>query len=102
MTMRRPIFSLAIIALTCLFTVANAYAAPPIPHKSAAPNQALVPVSLTKLPPVADADAVTPAAGVDVGAGEKTLVAKDADENAPLADYPIGARIAIGEIKTYV
>ena len=98
MTMRRSILPIAIIALSCLFAPANARAAAPIPHDTTA-NQVATKVSITKLP---HPGAPGTAAGADVGAGEKTLVAKDADENAALPDYPIGARISIGEMKSYV
>ena len=99
MTMRVPDIYIVIISAFCLFYWANADAAPSIPRKPET-NHAIS-ASLAKLPPVAPGKS-TPAAGTDMEAGEKALAARDADENAPLPEYPIGARVAIGELKTYV
>jgi L,D-transpeptidase ErfK/SrfK len=100
MTMRCLALLIAIIGISSLMCSANALAAAPIPHETADANQPLDEVSITKLP--SPSAAATPAGGADVNAGEKALTGKDADENAPLPEYPMGARVAIGEPKTYV
>ena len=38
---------------------------------------------------------------VETAAGEEALPVQNTDETAPLPDYPIGARIATGEMKSY-
>ena len=102
MTMRCGVASIAIITLLCLLFGANAQAASPIPHEKLPPARKLLAVRSTATMPLPDSVVPTPASSADVESGEKTLAAKDADENLALPEYPIGARISIGQMKSYV
>ncbi|TAL34062.1 MAG: LysM peptidoglycan-binding domain-containing protein [Alphaproteobacteria bacterium] len=101
MTMRRDAAPIAIISLLCLLFWANAQAASPIPHETLPAAGKPQPVRNVASMPLPSSSATTPA-GADLELGEKALGSKDTDENTPLPEYPIGARISIGQLKTYV
>jgi L,D-transpeptidase ErfK/SrfK len=100
MTMRRGAVLITIINLLCLLFLANAQAASPIPHETLPAAGKPQPVRDMASMPLPSSMA-TPA-GADLESGEKMPGAKDTDENAPLPEYPIGARISIGQLKSYV